>query len=166
LVTSLVATPDLPSVGSANGTRTRVSALRDEPDALTLPLAGPLEEIATLLKEARKTFPKAHDAVFNFKNFRWSWNKTCDALGLGKFDKKLRHYDGLKPHDFRRSAARNLVKSGVDRRTAMKITGHKTEAIFERYNIKTMEDVKEALVKVGQFKAANVAQIAERTATR
>ena len=34
------------------------------------------------------------------------------------------------------------IKAGVDRRTAMKITGHKIEAIFERYNIKTTNDVK------------------------
>jgi len=44
----------------------------------------------------------------------------------------------------------------VDRRTAVKITGHKTEHIFERYNIKTTDDVREALIKVGQFKAGTV----------
>ena len=70
------------------------------------------------------------------------------------------------PHDFRRSAARNLIKAGVDRRTAMKITGHKTEAIFERYNIKTTDDVREALIKVGQFKTATVSTIAEKSASR
>jgi len=52
-----------------------------------------------------------------------------------------RAYSGLTPHDFRRSAARNLIKAGLDRRVAMKITGHKTEHIFERYNIKTTDDV-------------------------
>ena len=48
----------------------------------------------------------------------------------------------------------------------MKITGHKTEAIFERYNIKTTDDVNEALIKVGQYKSAAVTQIAERPAAR
>jgi site-specific recombinase XerD len=129
----------------------------DEP--LTLPLVGPLKEIATLLKEGRKAFPKGHDLVFDFTNFRAAWNRTCDGLGLGKYDSKLRHYEGLKPHDFRRSAARNLIKAGVDRRTAMKITGHKTESVFERYNIKTTEDVKEALLKVGQYKTPNAVPI-------
>jgi integrase len=70
------------------------------------------------------------------------------------------------PHDFRRSAARNLIKAGIDRRTAMKITGHKTEAIFERYNIKTTDDVREALIKVGQFKTATVSTIDEKSASR
>jgi integrase len=66
---------------------------------------------------------------------------------------------GLTPHDFRRSAARNLIKADVDRRIAMKITGHKTEHIFERYNIKTTDDVREALIKVGQFKTSSLARI-------
>ena len=91
----------------------------DEP--LLLPLVGPLEGISTLLKEMRKSFPKPADRVFNFRNFRFAWNKTRDRLGLGKFDKKLRHYDGQKPHEFRRSASRNLIKAGVNRRIAIKL---------------------------------------------
>lgn len=135
-------------------------------ESLTIPLAGPLEEIAISLREMRKKFPKSTDAVFNFKNFRWAWDKTCCQLGLGTFDPQTKKYSGLVPHDFRRSAARNLIKAGVDRRTAMKITGHKTESIFERYNIKTTEDVKEALVRVGQYKSAAVTQIAQSSGTR
>ncbi|HXN52698.1 MAG TPA: hypothetical protein VN943_12245 [Candidatus Acidoferrum sp.] len=55
----------------------------------------------------------------------------------------------------------------MDRRTAMKITGHKTEAIFERYNIKTTDDVKAALLKVGRYKGAGtVTQIAEKSTAR
>jgi integrase len=71
------------------------------------------------------------------------------------------------PHDFRRSAARNLIKAGVDRRTAMRITGHKTEEVFERYNIKTIDDVKEALLKVASYKKpATVVAVAEASPTR
>ncbi|HXM92264.1 MAG TPA: tyrosine-type recombinase/integrase [Candidatus Dormibacteraeota bacterium] len=126
----------------------------------TIPLVGPLAEIAAMLREKRKSFPKPTDRVLDFYAFRGTWNRTCNRLGLGEYDKKLRHYAGLKPHDFRRSAARNLIKAGVDRRTAMKITGHKTEHIFERYNIKTNDDVKDALIKVGEFKIPAVAEIA------
>ena len=128
-------------------------------EALTIPLVGPLEEIATTLRELRKSFPKPTDRVFDFRNFRNIWNATCGKLGLGKYDPKTRAYIGLTPHDFRRSAARNLIKAGVDHRTAMKITGHKTEHIFERYNIKTTDDVREALIKVGKYKPATVASI-------
>jgi integrase len=127
----------------------------DEP--VTIPLVGPLEEIAVMLKAKRKAFPKANDIVLDFNGFRYWWNMTCHKLGLGVFDKKLRHYSGLSPHDFRRSAARNLIKAGVSRQIAMMITGHKTEHIFERYNIKTTDDVKEALIKVGAMKSPVVA---------
>jgi integrase len=107
----------------------------------------------------RKSFPKPTDRVFDSRNFRNIWNATCGKLGLGKCGPKTRAYIGLTPHDFRRSAARNLIKEGVDRRVAMKITGHKTEHIFERYNIKTTDDVREALIKVGKYKPATIASI-------
>lgn len=127
----------------------------DEP--VTIPLVGPLEEISTMLKAKRKHFPKPNDLVLDFNGLRYWWNMTCHKLGLGVFDKKLRHYSGLSPHDFRRSAARNLIKAGVSRQIVMMITGHKTEHIFERYNIKTTDDVKEALIKVGAMKSHVVA---------
>jgi hypothetical protein len=37
---------------------------------------------------------------------------------------------------------------------------------FERYNIRTPDDVKDALVKVGQYKPAGVTLIAEKSAAR
>jgi len=47
----------------------------------------------------------------------------------------------------------------VDRRVAMKINGHKTEHIFERYNIKATDDVREALIKPGKYEPATIASI-------
>lgn len=40
-------------------------------------------------------------------------------------------------------------------------TGHKTEAIFERYNIKDNSDAEAALLKVGQYSTGKVAAISE-----
>ena len=46
---------------------------------------------------------------------------------------------------------RNLTRAGVPRGIAMAITGHKTEHVFERYNIVDTDDVREALVRVGEY---------------
>src|SRR6266478_561181 len=71
------------------------------------------------------------------------------VYGLGeKTGDAWYQYKGLVPHDFRRSAIRNLVSAGVDTATAMKITGHRTLHIFMRYNIVSTDQLREAMEKV------------------
>lgn len=61
---------------------------------------------------------------------------------------------GVIPHDFRRTAIRNLARSGVSEAIAMRLCGHETRSVFDRYNVVTGDDLREA-----------VARLDERTAT-
>jgi hypothetical protein len=46
------------------------------------------------------------------------------------------------------------VRAGVPERVAMQLTGHKTRAIFERYNIVSPEDLRDAASRLDRFTAA------------
>ena len=54
-------------------------------------------------------------------------------------------------HDLRRSAIRNLIRSGVSETVAMTISGHLTRSVFSRYNITSTDDTLAALNQQGEF---------------
>jgi len=56
-------------------------------------------------------------------------------------------------HDFRRTAARNMIRGGVPQSIAMRVTGHETDAMFNRYDITDNRDKLAALEAARTFVA-------------
>jgi len=69
---------------------------------------------------------------------RKAWKSACKAAGR----------PGTIIHDLRRSAVRNLTGAGVSDVVAMKMTGHRTRSVFDRYNIVSAAELQDAAVKL------------------
>lgn len=72
--------------------------------------------------------------------WRESWEAACTKAGI----------PGRIPHDFRRTAIRNLLRAGVSQRVAMMAVGWESEAMLRRYAIVTSDDLKEAGAKLSR----------------
>ena len=83
------------------------------------------------------------------RRWRTAWRTACQAAGV-----PTRFL-----HDCRRTAARNLIRASVPERVAMLLTGHKTRAIFDRYNIINEQE----LLDAGDQLVAYLAQHAQAT---
>ncbi len=125
-------------------------------DALVVVMEGQLAD-------KRKNCPYVfHRDGQRLGDIRYPWNRACRETGLGwgyklnnKYVKKWEE-KGLKEgptfHDFRRTAVRNMERAGVPRKVAMLRTGHKTEAVYNRYNITNDDDLKMAAEKLDRYR--------------
>ena len=92
-----------------------------------LPISPPIAE-ALARRRARRdpTSPLVfHRDGITIRRWRTAWRTACQSAGV-----PTRFL-----HDCRRTAARNLIRANVPERVAMLLTGHKSRAIFDRYNI-------------------------------
>ena len=119
-----------------------------------LPISHP---IAEALNRRRARRDPDSPLVFHrdgipVRRWRTAWRTACQAAGV-----PTRFL-----HDCRRTAARNLIRANVPERVAMLLTGHKSRAIFDRYNIIHEQE----LLDAGDQLVAYLAQQAQAVPAR
>jgi integrase len=108
------------SVDLDAGTITLQEGETKNSEARVLPLTP---ELITLLSAVANRSGKVFLSKGVMEN---NWHKACKAAGI----------EGLMIHSLRRSAVRNMMQTpGAQQAVAMKISGHKSATVFQRYNI-------------------------------
>ena len=119
-----------------------------------LPISQPIAE-ALVRRRARRdpdSLLVFHRDGIAVRRWRTAWRTACQAAGV-----PTRFL-----HDCRRTAARNLIRANVPERVAMLLTGHKSRAIFDRYNIIHEQE----LLDAGDQLVAYLAQQAQAVPAR
>ncbi len=119
-------------------------------DGRTLPILDGemLDTLRALKAEHDEKWPKESHVFLNaegkpldYHMMRKVWDDACTRAGL----------TGLLFHDLRRSAVRNRRRAGVTQKVSREFSGHKTDAVFDRYNITNFDDLRDAAAKLGRF---------------
>jgi integrase len=118
-----------------------------------VPILGELVELIDRRRQARSVETENGVTLSNLvfhrngepiAEFRKSWATACKKAGR----------EGQLFHDLRRSAARNLIRSGCSVDTAKRLGGWLSDSIFSRYNVTSEEDLQDAVERVSKYNAA------------
>lgn len=117
-------------------------------EARSVVIAGELVTLIERRKQARLANGVLTNLVFHrdgesVAEFRKAWASACKRAGVARLF-----------HDLRRTAVRNMVRSGVPQSVAMKISGHKTASMFRRYDIANEDDLRAAMQAVERYQEA------------
>ena len=87
-----------------------------------------------------------HNNVFTYrsrplKSIKTTFRNACRRAEI----------DDLRLHDLRHTFNTMMRKAGVSKSVIMHLTGHKTSAMFDRYNTIDKDDAKDALRRMDQF---------------
>jgi integrase len=99
----------------------------------------------------RRVFHRSGKAI---KSFRGAWLAACKKAGC----------PGCIPHDFRRTAVRNLEQAGVSRSTAMSMVGHRTVSVYQRYAIGDAGSQREAARRIDSVMGTLLGTLPPQTA--
>jgi len=96
-----------------------------------------------IFQKASKIRSLCHDFVFTYKG------RPINDIG-GGFEEALRRakIENFWFHDMRRTLSTNMRKAKVDQTVIMKLTGHKTPSMFNRYNTVDQEDAIDAMKRL------------------
>jgi len=155
-------------------------------DGRTVPMSN---EVYELLK-ACVIGKQQDDSVFTrpdgtpVRDFRKQWSTICVAAKVGAlvcpkceqsvggeknrcancrqdWAREELKYVGLIFHDLRRSGVRNLRRLGVQETVAMRISGHKTRSVFDRYNITDEADLRAAAALLDEKQKSRVPELGD-----
>jgi integrase len=111
-----------------------------------LPLTGELSELIDRRRKLANGPLIFHltDSPNRVGDFRKAWKTACKLAGV----------PGRLVHDLRRSSIRDAVRGGTPERIVMQKSGHKTRAVFDRYNIVSEADLRNEQERTETYRRA------------